>query len=160
MRVCVFLCLLLLPHYYVGTATTDHRLESVSLSEAILEIKKSRRIDMIVESVMYVESRGDAEAYNETEQAAGVFQIRPIMVREVNRLLGVNRYSLSDRWDTQASTQMFKDYQNIVNPEWDVIMAAKKWNGGINGDKKQSTIAYSKRVERIFEALKHGKTIN
>ena len=46
---------------------------------------------------MQVESGNDTLAYNAKENAAGCLQIRPIMVREVNRLLGKDSFKLKDR---------------------------------------------------------------
>ena len=44
-------------------------------------------IDTLLIAVMAVESNFVSMAYNAKENAVGVLQIRPIMVREVNRLL-------------------------------------------------------------------------
>ena len=69
----------------------------------------------LIDAIMYVESRGDSMAYNRGEDAVGVLQIRPIMLREVNRLLGYDRYNLKDRWSKAKSIEMFEIIrQNIV----------------------------------------------
>ena len=60
-------------------------------------------IDTLLNAVMAVESNFDTMAYNSKENAAGVLQIRPIMVREVNRLLGEDKYTLKDRWSKQKA---------------------------------------------------------
>ena len=64
-------------------------------------------IDTLLNAVMAVESNFDTMAYNSKENAAGVLQIRPIMVREVNRLLGEDKYTLKDRWNKAKSIEMF-----------------------------------------------------
>ena len=64
-------------------------------------------IDTLLNAVMAVESNFDTLAYNSKEDAAGVLQIRPIMVREVNRLLGEDKYTLKDRWSKAKSIEMF-----------------------------------------------------
>jgi hypothetical protein len=43
--------------------------------------------DSFVAAVIQVESRGNENAYCRKEDAVGCLQIRPIMVREVNRVL-------------------------------------------------------------------------
>ena len=57
--------------------------------------------DDFVEAVIQVESRGNDLAYNERENAVGCLQIRPIMVKEVNRVLKTNKsnltFTLNDR---------------------------------------------------------------
>lgn len=114
----------------------------------IEEDEKTKKLDSIWMVICYVESTFDEMAYNESESAAGIIQIRPIMVDEVNLILGKNKYKLKDRWCKEKSFEMFKIYQDFVNPEYDEILAARFWNGGRTGDKKRSTDVY---VEKYFE---------
>ncbi len=88
--------------------------------------------------------------YNEVEDAVGRSQSRKIMVDEVNDLLGYRKYTYCDRWDDSLNVQIFVDYQNIVNPQWDAEMAARKWNGGREGDKKVSTVVYWDKVRAVL----------
>ena len=41
----------------------------------------------LVNALILVESNGNSRAYNKKERACGCLQIRPIMLREVNRIL-------------------------------------------------------------------------
>ena len=106
-------------------------------------------IDTLLNAVMAVESNFDTLAYNEKENAAGVLQIRPIMVREVNRLLGEDKYTLKDRWNKAKSIEMFNvirsHTKNATNEK-----IARNWNGGWNGHKKQSTLRYWNKVKKQF----------
>ena len=107
-------------------------------------------IDTLLNAVMAVESNFDSMAYNEKENAAGVLQIRPIMVREVNRLLGEDKYTLKDRWSKAKSIEMFNVIRSHTkNPTDEMI--ARNWNGGWNGHKKQSTIKYWVKVKKQFK---------
>ena len=102
--------------------------------------------DSLIEAIIHVESRGDSMAYNAGEDAVGVLQIRPIMMREVNRLLGYNKYTLDDRWSKSKSIEMFnviKDH--TTNPTNERL--ARNWNGGWNGYKKKSTLKYWQKVK-------------
>ena len=100
----------------------------------------------LIEAIMYVESRGDINAYNAKENAVGCLQIRPIMLREVNRLLGYNKYKLTDRWNKEKSIQMFNVIkEHTTNPTDEKL--ARNWNGGWNGYKKQSTLKYWHKVK-------------
>lgn len=101
----------------------------------------ARRNEIIV-IIARIESNFNHTAFNALEEAAGMFQIRPVMVREVNRLVGYEKYSIDDRYSISSSIDMFVDYNNIVNPEWDYERAARLWNGGITGMKKRSTDVY------------------
>jgi hypothetical protein len=113
--------------------------------------------DDFVNAVIYVESRGCDDAYNIEEQAAGCLQIRPIMVREVNRTLrkwnAPFRYTLDDRWDRQKSIEMFEIMaEQIPCCEDQEFMefaevVARKWNGGGRGHLRESTLPYWERIK-------------
>jgi hypothetical protein len=113
--------------------------------------------DDFIEAVIYVESRGNDSAYNKSEEAVGCLQIRPIMVREVNRKLrkwnAPFRYTLDDRWDRQKSIEMFEIMaEQIPCCEDQEFMefaevVARKWNGGGRGHLKESTLPYWNRIK-------------
>lgn len=113
--------------------------------------------DDFVSAVIYVESRGNDSAYNTKEDAAGCLQIRPIMVREVNRNLrkwnAPFRYTLDDRWDRQKSIDMFDIIAEEVECCLDLTqmeffeIVARKWNGGGRGHLKESTLVYWERIK-------------
>ena len=50
-----------------------------------------------------VESNHNPRAVGDGGQAVGILQIHPIMVRDVNRILGKRRYRLHDRGDVRKS---------------------------------------------------------
>ena len=103
--------------------------------------------DNLVNAIIHVESRGDVNAHNVSEDAVGVLQIRPIMVKEVNRVLGFDKYTLQDRWDKKKSIEMFNVIRyNTPNPTNEKI--ARNWNGGPNGYKKKSTLKYWQKVKQ------------
>ncbi len=105
-----------------------------------------RSIPNLIDAIIYVESRGDVKAHNILEDAVGCLQIRPIMLREVNRLLGYNKYKLEDRWNKAKSIEMFNIIkQHTTNPTNEKL--ARNWNGGWNGYKKQSTLKYWQKVK-------------
>tara|TARA_R110000744_G_scaffold36161_5_gene83678 strand:- start:1020 stop:1559 length:540 start_codon:yes stop_codon:yes gene_type:complete len=113
--------------------------------------------DDFVQAVIYVESRGDNQAYNKKEKALGCLQIRPIMVREVNRILRKHkvdlRFELSDREDRLQAIAMFDIMAEEVECCLDLTqmeffeIVARKWNGGPRGHKKKSTQAYWERIK-------------
>ena len=59
----------------------------------------------MIQAMIMVESEGNDSAYHKGEKAAGCLQIRPIMVREVNRILKIQKseleYALEDRWSRE-----------------------------------------------------------
>ena len=120
---------------------------ATSSFEVVMVKTKPTIQDSLIAAIIHVESRGDSMACNAGEDAVGVLQIRPIMVREVNRLLKENKYTLADRWSKSKSIEMFnviKDH--TTNPTNEIL--ARNWNGGWNGYKKKSTLKYWQKVKR------------
>ena len=116
------------------------------LTTSSMGVVRSIPKNNLIDAIIYVESRGDVNAYNAKENAVGCLQIRPIMLREVNRLLGYNKYKLTDRWNKVKSIEMFNVIkQNTTNPTNEKL--ARNWNGGWNGYKKQSTLKYWHKVK-------------
>ena len=104
-------------------------------------------IDTLLNAVMAVESNFDSMAYNSKENAAGVLQIRPIMVREVNRLLGEDKYTLKDRWSKAKSIEMFNVIRSHLKGATDEEIA-RTWNGGYNGKNIPQTMQYWNKVKK------------
>lgn len=130
------------------------------------EVKKE-----LYSSIVWVESKGNSFATT-ADGSAGTVQIRPIMVREVNRILKIKgsdkRYTLQDRFNDLKSREMFWIYQNFYHPniDWDHISLvelermARRWNGGPDGDKKPSTIKYWHKVlKRLKKAFPNSTTV-
>jgi soluble lytic murein transglycosylase-like protein len=107
-------------------------------------------IDTLLNAVMAVESNFDTMAYNSKENAVGVLQIRPIMVREVNRLLGEDKYTLKDRWSKAKSIEMFNVIRSHLKGASDEEIA-RTWNGGYNGKNNPKTLGYWKKVRKQFK---------
>ena len=106
-------------------------------------------IDTLLNAVMAVESNFDTMAYNSKENAAGVLQIRPIMVREVNRLLGEDKYTLKDRCSKAKSIEMFNVIRSHLKGASNEEIA-RTWNGGYNGKNNPKTLVYWKKVRKQY----------
>jgi soluble lytic murein transglycosylase-like protein len=106
--------------------------------------------DPLIAAIIQVESGGDTLAYNSKEDAVGCLQIRPIMVREVNRLLGKDSFTLSDRWSKVKSIQMFNILRSHLKGASDEEIA-RTWNGGYNGKNNPKTLGYWKKVRKQFK---------
>ena len=104
-------------------------------------------IDTLLMAVMAVESNFDTMAYNSKENAVGCLQIRPIMVREVNRLLGKDSFKLKDRWSKAKSIQMFNILRSHLKGASDEEIA-RTWNGGYNGKNIPETLQYWIKVKQ------------
>ena len=103
--------------------------------------------DPLIAAIIQVESGGDTLAYNSKENAVGCLQIRPIMVREVNRLVGKDSFTLSDRWSKVKSIQMFNILRSHLKGASDEQIA-RTWNGGYNGKNIPETLQYWIKVKQ------------
>ena len=83
--------------------------------------------DIFVEALIQVESEGKADAVGKTNDV-GILQITPIYVKDVNRILGEEKYDLSCRTDTEKSLEMFEILQSHYNPKKDIDKAIKLHN--------------------------------
>jgi len=107
--------------------------------------------DPLIAAIIQVESGGDTLAYNSKEDAVGCLQIRPIMVREVNRLLGKDSFTLYDRWSKAKSIQMFKVLRSHLKGASDEQIA-RTWNGGYNGKNIPQTLQYWNKVKKYTQS--------
>ena len=117
-----------------------------------IPIKNKTNWEHFIDAVIEVESGGDDSAYNKRERAVGCLQIRPIAVREVNRLLesyGVDgKYTLDDRYDRGRSIEMFSimaeevECCEFISEDEFFEVVARRWNGGPRGARKKRTIKY------------------
>ena len=127
--------------------------------EVVLEKVKVEPIEPLVNALIQVESRGNSQAIGDThlgEPSIGVLQIRPIMVREVNRILKLKRidhkYKLSDRKDSIKSTEMFYIWYEFHHKDDDFETIARSWTGGSNGPKLKATEHYWNKVKVELES--------
>lgn len=129
----------------------------------ILEQDTIQPIDTLVIALIYVESRGKENAIGDTHlgsPSVGVLQIRPIMVREINRILkrkkSDKRFKLKDRFSREKSIEMFHIWQSYHLPNSSDEVIARCWNGGPKGWKRKSTLHYWNKVQREIGKLRVG----
>lgn len=115
-------------------------------------VEHKRDLTPLVEALIWVESRGKEDAYCKREDAVGVLQIRPIMVKEVNRILGLigstNIYTLEDRWNREKSIEMFNVVASYYHETSSYEKIARCWNGGPKGLQKKQTQKYWRKVQK------------
>src|SRR6056300_1361736 len=110
----------------------------------------------LVSALILVESRGNDSAIGDRHivggEAVGALQIRPIMVREVNRILKIQksdkRFKLSDRYDREKTIEMFYIWKNFHHKDSDFEKIARNWNGGPKGYKNSRTLKYWSKYKR------------
>lgn len=99
------------------------------------------------EAVCTVESGGNPLAIGDGGKAAGVAQIWPITVKDVNRFAGT-KFTLNDRFDVEKSRAIFQLYVNHYGKGQSDEVKARIWNGGPKGNKKRATIAYWNKIQK------------
>ena len=165
MRFTIFVCLLitfvlLLNSNTPQSAPTDDcwELEPWVIEELTCDVQPLPPLDTIsflLDAMIQVESRGNDSAYAKSENAAGCLQIRPVMVREVNRFLKKmgkdKRYTLEDRWSRVKSIEMFNIWCQYRHEESSLEVIARSWNGGPRGPRKNSTIYYWNKVQSEYK---------
>ena len=147
-------CILTIPGNSYVNEPFDNKNIISSYSNYInpIKLKKVYRVPQeIVLGMIQVESNDNDSAYNKSEEAVGCLQIRPIMVREVNRILKIQgneeRFNLKDRFDREKSILMFRVWQNYPHSNNNLEEIARSWNGGPKGVKNKRTEKYWIKVK-------------
>ena len=107
--------------------------------------------DTIWRAICQVESSGNPDAHNPGEDARGIAQIRAIMVDDVNRIVGSDKYTHDDAWCAEKSREMFDIYNSNYHPKGDAHRISRCWNGGPTGHKKKATEKYWLKVKAELE---------
>lgn len=91
-----------------------------------------------------VETMGNIMAYNEFENAVGIFQIRQVRIDDYNRKTGSN-YSLPDMFDPVLSEKVFLYFASQIGP-YNLEKIARTWNGS-----GPMTEFYWRRIKEYME---------
>jgi len=145
----------------VCSAICSTRAEKSELSwpkelESLPGLTLKQTSDLFI-AMAWQESRHKPDAYNKSENAAGIVQIRPGVVKDVNNLILDNPiFALQDRYRISASQHIYfhylsywgKNAHNRHNQSYSQELYARSWNGGPSGYKKSSTDEYWDFVQR------------
>ena len=122
--------------------------------------KKDFNWTNVIEAIAQVESKGDSTAVSKY-QHVGYLQISPIMVKDCNRILKYNKYTLKDRYSKQKSIEIFYLIQSYYNKTNNIEKAIRLWNGGTGYTIKGTNGYYQKVMKeysKILSEVKDGKT--
>ena len=95
-------------------------------------------LDHCIDGLIQIESSGNKYAVGDNGKAVGILQIHPIMVKECNRLLGREEFTVFDRLHVDRSRMMcrvFLSYQiykwRIAHDEYPTqVRLMSSWNTG------------------------------
>lgn len=155
MRKSIIIVLLLFVYLKTYEQAIEVELIRPKTNKELREELLKQHTTKVILAIMRQESNDGKELYSSAvwENAVGILQIRPVMLNEVNNILGFKKYVLNDRLDSLKSIEMFMVFQKKYNPNMDLEQAARKWNGGDRGMNKSTTIAYYKIIKRNYESL-------
>jgi hypothetical protein len=108
-------------------------------------------------AIAMVESGLNPEIINKSENAVGFLQIRPVMVREANRILGFDKFKLNDRFSAQISIEIFLTVQRHHNKDFNLKTACWIWNGGTIDTMNNKCNRY---YTKVLLKLKSMETMN
>ena len=127
--------------------------KSKVLAKATVE-QKIDSTDILIKSLIFVESSGRDSVINYSTNAGGCLQIRPIMIKDVNRILSrkniKKRFTIKDRFNRFKSIEMFEIWKDHYHKKSSFEKIARCWNGGTKGHKMKATINYWKKVKRNY----------
>jgi len=81
----------------------------------------------LIHAIGFVETMNNPLAYNPLEEATGIFQIRPIRLKDYNDKTG-NNYKMNDLFDYEVSEKIFLYFADQIGP-YDLEQIARRWNG-------------------------------
>lgn len=81
----------------------------------------------LINAIGFVETMNDTMAYNSLEEAVGIFQIRPIRLKEYNNQTG-RKYRMEDLFNYEISEKIFLYFADQIGP-YNFEQIARRWNG-------------------------------
>jgi hypothetical protein len=112
---------------------------------------------LLLSALIQIESGGNDQAKGRHGEL-GALQIKPILVRDVNRIMGTH-YAHSQVTNRAVSTFIANAYLSHYGKNLSDESLARIWQGGPVGHKKSSTRAYSKRVMRELQSMDKSNRI-
>ena len=137
--------------FILSIALTSMSVPAITVGTLSFEEKSATSWSQFVSAVIEVESGGDDKAIGDKHlvgnEAVGCLQIRPVMIREVNRIQKEKVFTLADRYSRSKSIEIFN---LIADGDKNMQRVARRWNGGARGDRKKSTEVYWSKVKKIL----------
>jgi hypothetical protein len=104
------------------------KLLAPSAKSLFIEIPdKIKPFERILEACIAIESGGDSLAYSFKENAAGILQIRPIMLKQYYIETGI-QYTTNDCFRQAVSKEIFMHFATQFSPN-DLKGISRVWNG-------------------------------
>jgi soluble lytic murein transglycosylase-like protein len=108
---------------------------------------------LLLSALIQIESNGNDHARGRHGEL-GALQIKSIMVRDINRIMGTH-YTHQQVTNRATATFIANAYLSHYGRNLSDESLARLWQGGPKGSKKSSTRAYGRRVMREL----HKRTV-
>lgn len=118
-RILLYLCIALAIYIIFS------EIQSIKIEKQFVPLTDFELIEL---AIIWQESKANPNPKYSDGKSEGILQLTPIYVKEANRILGKNKYTLHDRRNPLKSHEMFLVVQNYHNPEKDVKKAVKLHN--------------------------------
>ena len=110
--------------------------------------------DTLFAAIVAVESGGNANAVGDNGLAVGIAQIQPVMIHDVNRILGREVFTLDDRTSPQLSRLVFDTFARHYGAGRSAEWIAKSWVGGPTWERRETARRnaeiYWRRIEKAL----------
>jgi hypothetical protein len=112
---------------------------------------------LLLSALIQIESGGNDQAKGRHGEL-GALQIKPILVRDVNRIMGTH-YAHQQVTNRAVSTFIANAYLSHYGKNLSDESLARIWQGGPKGHRKTSTRAYARRVMRQLQSMDDANRI-
>ena len=109
---------------------------------------------LLLSALIQIESGGNDLAKGRHGEL-GALQIKPIMVRDINRIMGTS-YTHAQVTNRATATFIAESYFAHYGRNLSDESLARLWQGGPKGLRRSFTRAYGKRVMRKLDALENS----
>ena len=116
----------------------------------------NKAIERILDAIAEIESKNKLQAIGDGGKAIGAYQIHRSYWQDGTRFLKVN-WDYSFAFDPVKSRMVVKAYLLHYGKGKTLIDMARIHNGGPNGLKKNSTLAYARKISEILKQLPQSK---
>jgi len=106
---------------------------------------------LLLSALIQIESGGNDHAKGRHGEL-GALQIKPILVRDVNRIMGTH-YAHNQMTNRAVSTFIATAYLSHYGKNLSDESLARLWQGGPKGHRKTSPRAYGRRVMRQLQSM-------
>ena len=148
----VILAISLATNFYIALQMQSLKKETSNLTKNKIEISAPDNLsdwNTLQLAIAMTESEFNPKAVGKTNDY-GIYQITPIYVKEVNRLLGKQAYTHNQAFDIEKSVEMFNVMQSFKNPNQDIETAIYFHN---------KAPWYKKKVMRNYETVKRYEAL-